>query len=123
MAMFDLMSDFVARINNSARAGKSSLTVLKSKLISNVCKKLVKLGYLNSFDEEERVLVLHINLEKITKLKRVSKPGKRVYVSYADLPKIEGGIGWNILTSSKGILTNFEAKTLKVGGELLFQIY
>jgi small subunit ribosomal protein S8 len=122
MAMFDLVSDFVARINNGVRAGKNEIAVIKSKLIISICKKLVKLGYFTDFKEVDNEVIV-VPTSKINKLIRVSKPGKRVYTTYKDFPKIVGGIGWNILTSSKGIVTNFEAKNEKVGGELLFQIY
>jgi small subunit ribosomal protein S8 len=122
MAMFDLMSDFVARVNNAVQAGKSEVVVLKNNLVVNVCKKLVKLGYFESFSEQENYELKVVLKNEIRKITRVSKPGKRVYVSYTDFPRVIGGKGWNIISSSKGVLTNFEAKNEKVGGELLFQI-
>lgn len=123
MSMQDLTSDFVARINNAVVAGHDEVKVLKNKLVVNISKKLVKLGYFSTFEVRENYITVGINRSKISKLKRVSKPGKRVFVGYKDLPKVEGGIGWNILTTSKGVMTNFESKTQMIGGELLFQIY
>ena len=126
MSMQDLLSDFVARINNAVVAGQTGTVVIKNKLVINVCKKLTKLGYFASFEEGEnyQVQVTFTGAKnKITKLKRISRPSRRIYTNYEDLPKIEGGIGWNILSTSKGILTNFEAKNEKTGGELLFSIY
>lgn len=102
--------------------GRSSVVVLKNKIVLNLCKKLVKLGYLNSFEDQERTLLLELNLDKIKKITRISKPGQRIYVSYGDLPRIVNGVGWNILSTSGGIKTNFEAKRDKLGGELVMQI-
>lgn len=123
MSMNDLLSDFVARVNNAVQAKKTNVTVLKNKLILNVSKKLTRLGYFESFSESDNSVELVLNLEKVGRLTRVSKPGKRVYTSYENMPRVVGGRGWNILSTSKGIMTNFEAKNEKVGGELLFQIY
>ena len=126
MSMQDLLSDFVARINNAVMAGQSSTPVIKNKLVTNVCKKMVKLGYFDSFEEGEDYR-LNVTLagakNQIHKIKRLSKPSRRIYTNYGDLPKIEGGKGWNILSTSKGIMTNFEAKNEQIGGELLFSIY
>lgn len=122
--MQDLVSDFVSRVNNSLTAGHSSVKVLKNNITINICKKLVKLDYFDSFDiNDDYTITIQLKPSKITKLKRISTPGKRVHVSYKDLPRIEGGIGWNILSTSQGIKSNFESKRDKIGGELLFQIY
>jgi small subunit ribosomal protein S8 len=123
MSLNDLMSDFVARINNAVLAEKNDIEVLKNKLVLNVCKKLTSLGYLNSFEEHQRTVTVSINFEKTHKLKRISKPGQRVYTSHLTLPKIIGGQGFNIISSSQGIISSIESKKNKVGGELLFQIY
>ncbi|MBC7405929.1 MAG: 30S ribosomal protein S8 [Candidatus Parcubacteria bacterium] len=122
MSMFDLMSDFVARVNNAVTAQKSTVKVLKNNLVTQVCKKLVKLNYFESFAEGEDYELEVVLTKNITKLTRISKPGKRVYTGFEKFPRVIGGKGWNIITSSKGVLTNFEAKEQKVGGELLFQI-
>jgi small subunit ribosomal protein S8 len=116
------MSDFVARVNNAVTAGNPQVEVLKSNLIKNCVMKLTKIGYFSSFEETERTINVTLT-DKINKLKVVSKPGQRVYVTYTKLPKIFGGLGYNIISTSKGVYTNVEAKSNKVGGELLFQIY
>jgi small subunit ribosomal protein S8 len=120
--MNDLLSDFVARVNNAVAAGHDEMKVLKNNLIISVCKKMVTLGYFKSYEVESFVVNIKLDKSKIKKLVRISKPGRRVYVSFKKLPKIVGGIGWNILSTSKGIVTNFEAKRDMIGGELLFQI-
>ncbi len=122
MSMQDLVSDFVARVNNAVMIDRDSVVVLKNKIVLNLCKKFVKLGYFTGFEDQERTLVIQINLDKIKKITRVSKPGQRIYVQYTDLPRIVNGIGWNILSTSGGIKTNFEAKRDKVGGELILQV-
>ena len=123
MSFNDLMSDYVARINNAIMVDKNEVEVLKNKLVTNVSKKLVRLGYLSDFKEDERTLTLTLNLEKIEKLQRVSTPGHRKYYSFNEFPKILGGIGFLILTTSQGIKTQVEAHQEKIGGEVLFSIY
>ena len=122
MSMQDLVSDFVARVNNNIMISRSQVVVLKNKTVVNLCKKLTKLGYFIGFSDGERTLTVDINLAKIKKISRISKPGQRIYVPYTDLPKVINGIGWNILSTPGGIKTNFEAKRDKMGGELMMQI-
>lgn len=122
MSMNDLVSDFVARVNNAITAEQDSVSVLKNNIVVNTTKKLVKLGYFHSFEDGEREITIELNPSKIKKLTRMSKPGRRLYVSYVKFPRVMSGIGWNIISTSKGIMTNFEAKNNKVGGELMFQI-
>ncbi|NJS41337.1 30S ribosomal protein S8 [Candidatus Gracilibacteria bacterium] len=117
------MSDFVARINNAVMVGNENVVVLKNNLVIEVSKKLVTLGYLEGFEEQERTLTLQIKLNGISSIKRYSKPGHRQYFSYKEFPKIINGMGYNILTTSKGVKTNIEAKEKKLGGELLFTIF
>lgn len=123
MSLQCLTSDFVSRINNAIKAGLPSIDVMKSQLIVNCTKKLTSLGYFASYEENEKTVTIVLNLNKLNKVNRVSTPGKRVYTSYVRFPRIENGKGWNILTTSKGIKTNFEAKQEKIGGELLFQVF
>jgi small subunit ribosomal protein S8 len=123
MSFNDFVSDFVARINNAIMVKKPVVTVLKSNLIINITKKLVRLGYFAEYTEDERTLDIVIDYNRANKLKRFSKPGQRQYVKYTEFPKVVGGKGFNIVTTSQGIMTNHESKQSKVGGELLFQIY
>lgn len=123
MSLNDLLSDFVTRIRNAKMIGKSKITVRKNKVVANVCKTLTNLGYVQSYAESDQSLDLVLNLDKINGLKRVSKPGRRLYSSYRILPVIKNGIGYNILSTSKGVKTNVEAKKEMIGGELLFQIW
>lgn len=121
--MQDLLSDLVARINNGVMAKKSNISVIKNKIVLNVVKKLTTLGYINNFEDQGRYLTVNLNLAKITKLVRVSKPGLRKYVSYRSIPRIIGGKGYNIISSSKGVMTHSELIKERIGGEILFQIF
>ena len=121
--MNDLISDFAARVNNTIMVEKKETKVLKNNLVLDLCKKLTRLGYFEGFEIIEREVLIQLNLSKIHKIKRISKPGLRVYTSYSEVPRIIGGIGFNILSTSTGVKTNFEAQKEKIGGELLFQVY
>jgi len=121
--MNHLMSDFVARINNANMINKEKTQVLKNKLSLEVCRKLTSLGYIAGFEDGEREIEVTLKPGKIRKIKVVSKPGLRQYAKPASIPKIVGGIGYTILTTSSGLLTQVEANKQNVGGEILFQIY
>jgi small subunit ribosomal protein S8 len=119
--MQDIISDFVARINNSVSSNKSESRVIKSNLVVNLCKKLTRLNFFKGFREDGFYLIVEINSEKLGKLIRVSKPGKRVYAKGSDFPTIINGFGFNIITTSQGVMTHPEAIKSKVGGEVLMQ--
>jgi len=121
--MQDLMSDFVARINNAVIAGNATTKVLKNKAVEAACKKLVTLGYFSGFESEDREIIVTLTPGKINKIRRISKPGQRVYVQHNTMPKIKGGVGYNILSTSQGVMSHVEAKKANSGGELLFEIY
>ena len=119
--MQDILSDFVARVNNSKMASKSSTKVIKSKLIVEICKKLTTLGYFKAFEAGQYDVTIEIS-PKLGKLKRISRPGQRIYGSYTNLPRVNDGFGTNIITTSYGVLTSKEAKEKKAGGEFLIQV-
>jgi len=123
MSLNDLMSDYVARVNNARMAKNESVHVLKNKLAVAVSKKLTTLGYIKGFIEEGYDLILDLNLDRIHAIKRVSRPGQRVYTEAKKSPRITGGIGFTIVTTSQGVMTHVEAKKHNTGGEVLFQIY
>lgn len=123
MSLNDLMSDYVARINNAIMVEKDVVQVLKNNIVIDVSKKLVKLGFLKDFKINERSLELTIDIAKAHKLKRVSKPGHRKYYKYDAFPKIVGGVGFLLITTSQGIKTQVEAHKEKIGGEVLFSIF
>ncbi len=123
MSMNDLVSDYVARINNAVRASHTEVVVLKNNLIMQLTKKLVRLKFVDSFIEEGYYLRIKLLPKSIAGIKKLSKPGQRQYASYKNLPRVVGGVGFNLLTTSRGIKTHIEAMEEKIGGELLLQIY
>jgi small subunit ribosomal protein S8 len=122
MSLQDLMSDFVARINNAVLAGNPQVRVMKNGLVSAVSKKLTTLGYFQGFEEDGFNLVVTLTPNKIKKIKRISKPGKRVYTGAEEITRILGGIGYTLVSTSQGVLTHVEARKGKTGGEVLLQI-
>jgi len=122
MSVQDIISDFVSRVNNAQLAGHTMVSVNKSNLVADVCKKLTKLKYFESFSEiENNQIEIQINETVLYKLIRVSKPGKRFYTSAKKFPVILNGFGYNIVTTSKGILTHIECMKQNLGGEVLLQ--
>jgi small subunit ribosomal protein S8 len=129
--MTDPIADMLARLRNSATAGQASLTLPYSKLKSDIALILKKEGYIK---ETELVTIEgHQNIKiqtkfvnktsAITGLKRVSRPGLRRYVGAEEIPRVLGGMGIAVLSTSRGILTGHEARKQKVGGELLAYIW
>jgi len=129
--MTDPIADMLARLRNAATAGQASLTLPYSKLKSDIALILKKEGYIN---ETELVTIEgHQNIKiqtkfvnktsAITGLKRVSRPGLRRYVGAGEIPRVLGGMGIAVLSTSRGILTGHEARKQNVGGELLAYIW
>ncbi len=126
------ISDLIIRIKNGYMAGKEKVLSPYSKFREAVLEKLKSLGYIKDFRVKEvRPKVKQIEIELLYKKKGVamqdvkiySKPGRRWYVSYREITPVKGGKGHAIISTSKGVLTNIEAKKKKVGGELLFEIW
>ena len=124
MSMNDLISDLVTRVKNANMVDNPSTIILKSNVVTNICKKLTTLGYIEGF-EEHGDYELKVNLKEkgFKEIKRVSKPGQRVHVAAGKTPRIIGGIGHTILSTSQGLMTHLEAKDKNTGGEVLFYIY
>jgi small subunit ribosomal protein S8 len=128
----DTIGDFIIRLKNAGAVNKATVSVPYSKLRHSVAKKLVDAGYLTSATEQgkrvqEKTLEVTLKYEdgshKIRGVKRVSKPGRRLYTKVADIHPVKFGQGHMILSTPAGILTNEEAKEKKVGGEQLFIIW
>ena len=132
MAFNDALSDMLARIKNAHKARKSFTSCYKSKLNSNVLNVLKEEGYIRDFkDIEVRKGVNNIQIDLkyyngtpvIKNIKRVSKPGIRVYSKISDLPKIYGGLGISILSTPKGVMSDNQARKNNVGGEILCEVF
>lgn len=128
--MTDPIADLLTRIRNAHHAEKIALTMPGSKIKSAIAKVLEDEGYIEGFETNETdgkpsltiQLKYYEGAPVIEKLQRVSKPGLRVYKSAEDLPKINGGLGIAIISTSKGIMTDRAARTAGVGGEVLCSI-
>jgi len=128
--MNDPIVDLIIRIKNAYLTKNESLESPYSGYRESVLKKLQDLGYIKGYDVEGEIKkTLHIELAyakgvgAVTDVQVVSTPGQREYISYKDLKVVMSGMGYSILSTSKGILTNKEARKAKVGGELLFKIW
>lgn len=127
----DPIADLLTRIRNAVMVGKNEITVPSSKLKVTVAQELKKAGYVTAVKVEAAkprdILVVTINKpgenSVINEIKRLSKPGRRVYVSAADIPKVKSGRGIVLVSTSKGVVTGSEAKKQKLGGELLLSVY
>jgi small subunit ribosomal protein S8 len=130
--MTDPIADMLTRLRNAARAHKTEFLVPYSKLKSEVARVLEKEGYIAGF-ELERTEKGRPNLKirnkfvnkasAIAGLRRVSKPGLRRYVKADEVPRVLGGMGIAVLSTSRGVLTGHEARRQNVGGELLAYIW
>ena len=127
----DPIADLLTRIRNAAMVGKTEVRVPSSKMKKVVAEQLVKNHYLAKVKIEDGkprgTLVITINQDgenaAFTELSRVSKPGRRVYVGAAEIPKVKSGRGLVLISTSKGVMTGSEAVKAKLGGELLLKVY
>ena len=132
MSLTDPVADFVTRIRNSIRARHQKLDVPASKLKTEIARILKEEGYIANYKaaEENGRAVLRVYLKyganneaAISKVERVSRPGCRVYVRRSEIPRVLGGMGINVLTTPRGVMTGRQARKEGVGGELLCEIY
>ncbi len=129
MTMSDPIADMLTRIRNANTAKHDTVDVPASKMKIAIAEILFNEGYIKKYDivEDGTFKTIHITLkygadknEKvISGLKRISKPGLRVYANSADMPKVLGGLGIAIVSTNKGVVTDKEARKLGVGGEVL----
>jgi small subunit ribosomal protein S8 len=127
----DPIADLLTRIRNAVMVGKNEITVPSSKLKVTVAEQLKKAGYITGVKVEAAkprdILVVTINNpgenSTINEIKRLSKPGRRVYVSATDIPKVKSGRGIVLVSTSKGVVTGAEATKQRLGGELLLSVY
>ncbi len=132
MSMSDPLADMLTRIRNAGMVKFESVDMPASNLKINVAKTLQKEGYINDFEvvEGSSQPTLRINLKYdndnqrvITDLQRVSKPGRRIYVKAGSIPKVMSGLGVAIISTSKGVITDREARSMGIGGELLCEVW
>ena len=129
MTMSDPIADMLTRIRNANTAKHDTVDVPSSKMKLAIADILVREGYIRKYDvvEDGNFKTIRVTLKYgkdkseriISGLKRISKPGLRVYASTEDLPKVLGGLGIAIISTNKGVITDKEARELNVGGEVL----
>ncbi|NBV54102.1 MAG: 30S ribosomal protein S8 [Proteobacteria bacterium] len=141
MPFTDPIADMLARLRNAQAQRKSTVSIPASKLKHAILNVLVQEGYISAVTEEEVVvkgknatqkqsaqkqLVVTLKYYQgqpvLTSLKRVSTPGRRVYSAAEELPMVSNGLGITVVSTSKGILTDTQARAQKIGGEILCQI-
>ena len=133
MAANDTISDMLTRIRNAGLVGHSTTKVPTTKMTRSIAKVLKSEGFIEDFSEDGEGVHKHLIISLkykgknrqpiITTLKRVSKPGLRVYSNRKELPRVLGGIGIAIISTSKGIMTDREARSQGVGGEVLCYVW
>lgn len=132
MSMTDPLGDMLTRIRNGQRASKSDVLSPASKLRGNVLEVLKREGYIRGFRQSELSqgisemkieLKYHDGAPVIREIRRVSKPGRRVYSKIKDLPRVYNGLGISILSTPQGVLSDSEARAANVGGEVLCMVF
>ena len=132
MSFNDSLSDMLARIKNAHKANKSVTYCLSSNLNNNVLKVLKNEGYIRDYQIvgiKEGISKIKIELKYnegipvIKRIKRISKPGIRVYSKIKELPKPYGGLGISIISTPKGVMSDQKARASNVGGEILCEVY
>lgn len=128
--MNDPIIDLIIRIKNAYMTRNESLTSPHSSYREQIVKKLKDLGYVADYSVEGDVkknILITLKYDKgmpaVTDVQVVSRPGKREYTSYKDLKVVMSGLGYSLISTTKGIMTNKEARKAKMGGELLFMIW
>ncbi len=131
MSLSDPIADMLTRIRNAGRTDKPQVMVRASKICRGVAETLKNEGYIEGYDQidDGKQGLIRVMLKYsedgdfvITEIKRVSKPGRRVYSSVADLPDVLGGLGITIVSTSKGVMSDRNCRKENIGGELICMV-
>jgi small subunit ribosomal protein S8 len=135
MSMTDPVADFLTRLRNAANAQHHDVAIPSSKLKRELARILKEQGYIDAYQVEppvpgrpnEQITVTLKYSENrkpvISGIQRVSRPGQRTYVDHAHIPRIQGGMGTAIISTSKGVMTGHEARQQGVGGEVVARVW
>ncbi len=132
MTMSDPLGDMLTRLRNGLHAGKAKIRVPASAHKTSVLDVMVRGGYIRGYNiidlgnnrQEIEIEAKYDNGEPVIReLKRISKPGRRVYFGAGDLPRFYNGLGITVVSTSKGVLADHEAREQNVGGEVLCQVF
>lgn len=131
--IIDTISDMLTRIRNANMVKHQIVEIPFTKMSNNIAKILKEEGYIENYelysDDSKKVLILFMKykgsnrLPVISKIKRVSKPGLRIYSNSKSLPNVLGNLGIAVISTSQGLMTNLQASKLGIGGEVLFYIW
>lgn len=130
--MTDPIADMLARIKNALRAGHQRVDVPASKIKAEIARILKEEGYIVNYkpvvEGNKKILRIYLKYgdggeQVITNLERVSRPGRRVYVKAGEIPRVRGGLGIAILSTSQGLMTGQSARRKNLGGEVLCYVY
>ena len=132
MTMTDPIADLIVRIKNAIMVSYDKVEVPSSKIKINIVKILKFEGYIRNYkiikDSKQGILVIYLKYNEdkssvIKGLKRISKPGCRVYSRHKKIPRVLNGLGINIVSTSKGVLTDREARKIGIGGEIICSVW
>jgi len=132
MTVTDTIADALTIIRNGALAGKEAVEIKKSSLCENIMGILKREGFIENHktidDNKQGLIKVYLKYDKdkssaLTGLKRISKPGLRVYVAKKEIKRVYGGIGIAIISTSQGLMTDKEAREKSIGGEILCQAW
>jgi small subunit ribosomal protein S8 len=135
MSMTDPVADFLTRLRNAANAQHHDVAIPSSKLKRELARILKEQGYIDGYhldppapgrpSEQITITLKYTENRKpvISGLQRVSRPGQRTYVDHAHIPRIQGGMGTSIISTSKGVMTGHEARQRGVGGEVVARVW
>jgi small subunit ribosomal protein S8 len=131
MSMTDPIADFLTRVRNAIKAEKKSVDIPVSKMKVGIAEIMKKTNYINDYsiieDKGRKYLSIKLKynngINVIEGLRRVSKPGIRRYVKFEKLPRVRNGLGIAVVSTSKGLMTEKEARKLQIGGEVICSIW
>ncbi|MBW1673267.1 MAG: 30S ribosomal protein S8 [Deltaproteobacteria bacterium] len=132
MTMTDPIADLIVRIKNAIMVSYDKVEVPSSKIKINIVKILKFEGYIRNYkiikDDRQGIIVIYLKYNEdkssvIKDLKRISKPSCRVYSRYNKIPRVLNGLGINIVSTSKGVLTDREARKMGIGGEIICSVW
>lgn len=135
MSMTDPIADFLTRVRNGAHASHDTVTIPSSKLKKELARILKEQGYIESYEveapnadhpgEQIKIKLKYTGNRKpvIQGIQRVSRPGQRTYVDHAHIPKVQGGLGTAIISTSQGVMTGHEARRAGIGGEVVAKVW
>ncbi|MGA9856733.1 MAG: 30S ribosomal protein S8 [Solirubrobacteraceae bacterium] len=135
MSMTDPVADFLTRLRNAANAQHHDVAIPSSKLKRELARILKEQGYIDGYEiqppvpgrpgEQITIVLKYTDNRKpvISGIKRISRPGQRRYVDHAHIPRIQGGMGTAIISTSRGVMTGHEARQQGVGGEVVAQVW